>query len=334
MQFGPPRDAQGQFLQLLGGKWIVQALATAAELGVADALEQPQTSQQLAARLSCHEPSLLRLLRVLVGEGLLEHGADGRFALTALGVHLKQGHLRDLALFVGSPSQWLPWTALTYAVRTGESAFEKVHGARLFEFLASNPGEARLYDSAVDAFTTAQARALVDSRELDDVEHVVDVGGGRGTLLLELLQHRPTLRGTLVDRADVVAAAAQRFADSGLDDRWQVFAGNFFETLPDGADCYVIKHVLHNWGDEQAIHLLRRCAEARRPGGKIFVVEGILLPGNRRDETRLMDLEMLVLTAGGRERSKPEFRKLFSDAGLKLERTQSLAMGAWLMVVE
>lgn len=316
----------------LAGKWITQALAAAAELGLAEALTEPADLDTLARVLECQPSSLVRLLRVLVGEGVLSEQPDGRYALTPMGRQLRADALGTLARFVGSSSQWTPWTELTYAVRTGRSAFERVHGRPLFEYLDEHPQEARLYDEAVDAFTSQQALALAALPVLDGVRTLVDVGGGRGTLLAELLRQRPELRGVLFDRADVVEAARARFEASGMHERCTFESGDFFEAVPGGADVYVIKHVLHNWDDERAVTLLRRCAEVMPAAGRVFVVEAILLPGNRRDGARMFDLEMLVLTGGGRERSKPEFRRLLSRAGLRLDTTVRLSDGAWLMI--
>ena len=319
-------------MRLLAGKWVVQAIATAAELGVAEVLEAPASLEVLAERLACDAEALGRLLDVLVGEGLLERDRRGWFELTALGAQLRDPGLSHLARFVGSRSQWLPWAELPDAVRTGTSAFERVHGQPLFDYLSVHPKEAQLYDQAVDAFTVEQSRALARLPWLEEVEHVVDVGGGRGTLLLELLREHEGLRGTLVERPAVAAAARERFERENVADRCQFVCADFFEHLPRGGDCYVIKHVLHNWDDERALRLLRGCAAVAAPGARICVVEGILLPGNRRDLTRLMNLEMFVLTGQGRERSKPEFRALFHEAGLKLLQTHALTLGAWLLV--
>lgn len=327
-----PDTNAARLMRLLAGKWVVQALTTAAELGLADHLDCPRSVEDLAARTHCKPEPLLRLLRVLVGEGLMEVRADQRYELTALGAELKTGALRDLARFVGSPSQWVPWNALPHAIRTGQCAFEHSQGRDLFHYLADHPEEARLYDSAVDAFTLEQAQALSQHPILNDARTVVDVGGGRGTLLLELLKRRPNLRGILVDRPDVVQEAGKRFSEHGLGARCEMFGGDFFTELPQGADCYVVKHVVHNWSDADATRLLEACTRAMAPGAKVLVVEAILLPGNIKDMARYMDLEMLVLTGEGRERSKPEFRQLFARAGLNLINTQRLALGSWLLV--
>lgn len=326
-----PADA---LLQKLGGKWVVQALATAAELRLADVLTEPEPLSTLARKLACHPPALERLLRVLVGEGVLVEHPDGRFELTPMGVLLRRDAFGPLAEFVGSAPQWNPWTELTYAVRTGRSAFEKVHGRSLYDFLAHEPEHAALYDHAVDAFTTAQARALAHDPALAHATSLVDVGGGRGTLLLELLRARPQLRGVLFDRPHVVEHARPRFERAGLSERCACVAGDFFQTLPEGHDTYVLKHVLHNWDDDRAIDLLRRCTAAIPRDGRVLVVDALLLPIAASDPGRLMDLEMLVLTGGGRERSKPQMRQLLRRAGLRLAATRMLAPGAWLMVGE
>jgi ubiquinone/menaquinone biosynthesis C-methylase UbiE len=236
-----------------------------------------------------------------------------------------------LAVFVGSESQWAPWLCLDHSIRTGQAAFEKWHGSSLFQYLGQHPEESAIYDRAVDAFTRQQARALADANVLHGSEVVVDVGGGRGTFLLELLNREPSLRGVLYDLPHVVGAAKGRFGEAGLSDRVEFVAGNFFEGVPQGADCYVVKHVLHNWDDAHAQTILRNCAQAMRPGGQVLVVEGLVLPAHLRDGTRLLDLEMLALTGQGRERSKPEFRRLVAESGLRLQASIRLSESAWLL---
>lgn len=324
--------APAQFMRLLAGKWVVAAIATAAKLGLAEHLETPLGVEELARRCDLHAPSLRRLIGVLVGEGLLAFEDAQRVVLTPLGQQLRRDKLGILAEFVGSESQWSPWVHLEHSVRTGQAAFEHQHGQSLFTYLEHHAADADLYDTAVDAFTREQARALAETNVLDSASVVVDVGGGRGTFLMELLVRRPALRGILYDKPNVVTPVAARFAEAGLGARAELAGGDFHQSVPPGADCYVIKHVLHNWDDASALGILQNCARAMAPGGAVLVVEGIALPGNLRDGTRLMDLEMLVLTGGGRERSKPEFRRLFAGVGLHLEKTLRLSEGAWAML--
>lgn len=321
-----------QFMRLLGGKWVVAAVATAAKLRLAEHLQTPTSVAELARRCELHAPSLRRLIGVLVGEGLLSFEDADRVAVTPLGEQLRRDKLGILAEFVGSESQWTPWVHLEHTVRTGQAAFEKHHGEPLFTYLEHHARDAELYDTAVDAFTREQAQALAETSVLDAATVVVDVGGGRGTFLMELLLRHPALRGILYDKPNVVGPVAPRFAQAGLSERMELVGGDFHGGVPLGADCYVVKHVLHNWDDEHAVGILRHCADAVLAHGQVLVVEGIALPGNLKDGTRLMDLEMLVLTGGGRERSKPEFRRLFAAAGLHLDKTLRLSEGAWVMI--
>lgn len=321
-----------RFMRLLAGKWVVAAVATAAKLGLVEHLQTPITIEELARRCNLHAPSLRRLVGVLVGEGLLAFEDATHVVATPLGEQLRRDKLGTLAEFVGSESQWTPWVHLEHSVRTGQSAFERRHGESLFDYLEHHAADAELYDTAVDAFTRQQARALAETSVLDAASVVVDVGGGRGTFLMELLLRHHSLCGILFDKPNVVTPVLPRFAEAGLSERVKLVGGDFHLGVPQGADCYVVKHVLHNWDDERALGILRHCANAVLPGGQVLVVEGIALPGNLRDGTRLMDLEMLVLTGGGRERSKPEFRRLFAAAGLHLEHTLRLSEGAWGLV--
>ncbi len=325
-------EPEQRLLELLAGKWIVSALSTAASLGIADCFaEASRSAASLARELACDEASLARLLRVLAGEGVLEQDSEDRYSLTAMGACLKREALGPLVAFVGSRSQWEPWARLEHSVRTGEPAFTRSHGMGLFDYLAAHPEESRRYDEAVDVFTRGEAQILSQRFDFTRVEKVVDVGGGRGTLLLELLGRWPHLTGVLFDLESVARAARQRLEEK-LGSRCAVAWGDFRTEAPAGADVYVIKRVLHNWDDADALRILEACARAMALGGQVWVVEGVLLAGNRRDGTRLLDLEMMVLTGGGRERTKPEFRRLFHAAGLRLVETAPLRAGIRLLV--
>ncbi|MFT6398554.1 MAG: ubiquinone/menaquinone biosynthesis C-methylase UbiE [Bradymonadia bacterium] len=269
---------------------------------------------------------------MLAAEALLDQDDEGRFSLTETGRFLRTDELGDLATFVGAAFMWDPWTHLHEAVRDGKAAFQHATGQGLFDYLESHDADADLYHRAVDAFTRREARALAREYDFSTVRNVADIGGGLGTLVFELLDQWEHLRGTLFDREHVIEQARERLISSEFSDRVDLVAGDFMQAVPEGRDAYVVKHVIHNWPDETAARILRNCAEAMNDGGKILVVEGILLPGNRKDGTRLLDLEMMVLCGEGRERTKQEFRQLFKEAGLKLERTVPLAGTTRLLI--
>lgn len=328
---GVPATADARFMQLLAGKWITAAVSAAARLGIAEALETPKSSADLAADLGCQPSSLERLLRVLAAEGLLTI-EDQLFALTETGAYLRKDQLGELANFVGAPFMWDPWTHLDRGIRDGRSAFSHATGAELFEYLQNNDDDAALYHRAVDAFTRREARALAHEFDFSAATNVVDLGGGLGTLVKELLTAWPHLRGTLFDQPHVIEQARAGLADTGFSERIDLYSGDFTESVPPGRDIYVVKHVIHNWPDDVATQILRNCAQAMSDGGRVLVVEGILLPGVRKDGTRLLDLEMMVLCGEGRERTKQEFRSLFRAAGLRLERTIPIAGTTRLLI--
>ena len=276
-------------------------------------------------------------MRVLGGEGLVELDAQGRYLLTEIGHELRAGRMREVARFVGVPFMWNPWTRLTDGLRSDAqaSAFELSMGAPLFEFLDDHPEEAEIYHRSVDAFTRREARALAGAFDFSQYRSVVDVGGGLGVLLAELCAVWPNLSHcTLFDRPNVIEQARAGAVASQLGERLALVQGDFLERIPVQAEVFVVKHVLHNWQDEHAATILRNCREGLAPGGRILVVEGILLPGLMLDQTTWLDLEMFVLCGEGRERTKPEFRKLFSDAGLRLLSTADLAGTTRLLVAE
>jgi SAM-dependent methyltransferase len=329
-------STQRQLLSLLSGKWVTAAVATAAELGVADALaEQALTAAALADKLQCDEHALQRLLRVLCGEGLLSSQPHGGYALTALGGELRSGRMRELARFVGAPFMWHPWPHLADAMRDpSRSAFERSTGKSLFDHLDRSPEDAHLYHRAVDNFTRAAARALCEAFDFTDLSRVVDLGGGLGTVLHELVERYPNITGVLYDRPQVIQQAGQLLAEQSEQPRIELVSGDFFEQVPQGADAYIIKHVLHNWDDPQALRILELCARALHgnPHGQVLIVESLLLPGDIRDATALLDLEMLALCGQGHERSKPAYRRLLQQAGLSLRTTTKLVGDTRLLV--
>lgn len=332
----PQAESPSQrLLELLAGKWITAAIGAAAELNLADALAGgPLSLAMLADATSCDPARLERLLRVLAGEGVVAQTGSGTYALTTTGEQLTSDKLRELARFVVDPSMWNPWSQLASAVKTGRSGFEATFGESLFAYLDKRPAARERYHVGVDAFTRREARALVDTFDFSSRAHVVDVGGGLGTLLIELAVAGVAPRLTLMDRPEVIAEAQSRFAALGLGARLGTLAGDFFSSPLPSADVFVIKHVLHNWDDEACVALLSRVREALSPGGHVLVIEGLTLPGGIKHMTHFMDLEMLVLCGEGRERSKPEFRSLFAKAGLQLETSNDLAGMSRLLVAQ
>ena len=310
-------------MKLMAGKCITQALASAAKLGVADQLKGgARTAEAIAPAIGAHAPSLYRLMRALATVGVLEEHADRTFGLTPVGTCLRSdvpGSLAAMAELFGEPLQWAAWSELTDSVRTGGNAFKKVHGMSVYDAVAANPALATMFNAAMTGMSGQLTRSLVAAYDYARFTRIADVGGGQGLVLTAILAAHPALRGVLFDRPSVIATARDRIAEAGLADRCELIGGDFFTTAAPGCDAYFIKNVLHDWGDEACIQILRHVADHMAPGAKVLVVEQVLAPPGVPSFAKIADLEMLVAT-DGRERTDAEFGALFAEAGLRLER--------------
>jgi SAM-dependent methyltransferase len=302
---------------------VFQAICAAAELGVADELRGgPQTSQEVAQRLSVHEPSLYRLMRALTVPGLLAELPGRRFALTPLGDTLRTdapGSMRAYVRFIGSPFRLAAWQELVYSVRTGRAAFDKVHGMPPFDFLGKHPEAAAIFNAAMTSITAQTEEAIADAYDFSGIRKLIDVGGGHGRLLAAILKRNPTLRGVLFELPHAAEGARALFADEGLAARTEVVEGDFFNAIPPGGDAYLMKSIIHDWDDERCLKILGNCHRAMGPRGRLLLVEGVIPPPGEPAFHKLLDLEMLVFP-GGLERTEEEFRELFSRASFRLSR--------------
>ncbi|MFF0728782.1 methyltransferase [Streptomyces sp. NPDC004134] len=300
-------------------------------LGIPDALAGTALpADRLAHATGTHGPSLRRLLRAATALGLLTVRPGGRYELTLLGELFRDDpRLRRLAELYGDPAVWQAYGALEDAVRDGGSAFQHAHGTGLFAALETDGPLAARFNEAMGTVTAAVTEPVLAGFDFGGIRHLVDVGGGDGTLLAALLRAHPHLRGTLLERPAALAAAPGVLRAAGVADRCTLVAGDFFAAVPAGdggpADACLLKNILHNFGDDDCVRVLRACRTALRPGGRVLVPALVLPEAAGGDRTRadaevamaLSDVEMMVLTAG-RERTLAEYRGLFARAGLAL----------------
>lgn len=318
----PDEETTGAVLGLLMGTFVSQSVSVAAELGVADALaDGPAPVDRIAAAVDAHPASLYRLLRVLADFGVLVELPDRRFALTPMGQLLRAdqpGSLRGLAVHFGSGFHRAAWSGLGDAVRTGEPAFDAVHGAPQFDWYRDHPAEAAVFDAAMTS-VAAGIYQTVTAWDFGRFDTVVDVGGGNGACLAAILDAYPTVRGVLFDLPDVVGRAGPVLEQAGVGDRTEVVGGSFFDagSVPAGADVYVLTAVVHDWDDENAIRILRNCRAAMGEGSRLLLGEPVLPDGPEPSIGKLLDLETLVGTTG-RQRTEREFRDILEPAGLRL----------------
>ncbi|MFI5837382.1 methyltransferase [Micromonospora sp. NPDC051300] len=310
------------------------AVRTAVTLRVPDRIAAGVTGlAELAEACDVDPAALGRLLRHLTHRDVFVEPSPDVFALTDVGELLcdRDGGGRGADLDLGGlgARMDLAWAGLPHAIRTGDPGYGAVHGRDFWADLDAHPERRAYFDALMlsqQRFTAPQVTALYPWAE---VAHVVDVGGGAGGLLREVLGAHPHLRGTLVDRAEPVATAARTFAAHGLTDRAETVVGDFFAPLPAGGDVYVVSRALTDWSDTHATAILRRCAEAAGDAGRVLVVE-VLPTVPHVPHLSAYDLRMLVLV-GGRERSVAEHAALAAAAGLAPRRTFTGTDGLTLM---
>lgn len=312
-----------QMMQMAMGNMRMQAIAVAARLGIADLLaDGPRSVDELSRASDAHAPSLYRLLRTLASIGIFAEQDDGRFALTPLAATLQSkapNSLHPLFVLVSEPFHWSAWGNLLQSIKTGECAFEHVNGMRFFEHLGQHPDEEAAFDAWMTRTSEITNPALVSSYDFSSLSTVIDVGGGQGALLAAILKANPHLQGILFDRREVIEAT-QMIQAASVSDRCRLMAGNFFETVPSGGDLYVLKMIIHDWDDELSIKLLSNCRAAMNDGARLLVIESVVPLGNEAHPSKFMDLNMLVLNHGGRERTAAEYTSLFAAAGFRLTR--------------
>ncbi|MFE1485428.1 methyltransferase [Streptomyces fimicarius] len=324
MQTPPHLPPSVRVLQLATASWMAAAVSAVAELGVADALSDgPRPVDEIAGAVGAHGPTLYRLLRAAADIGLVEERAEEVFALTEVGEALRSDSptsMRNFARWVGLPADRNTWAGLADSVRTGEPAFERVHGQDVWDFMRERSDVSGVFDDAMSEASRNLIAPVVGAFDFGGIGTLVDVAGGHGALLAAVLAANPDVRGVLYDQPDVVAGAGAAFKDSGTDGRVEVVGGDFFDSVPPGADAYLLSNVIHDWDDAHSLTILRNCREALAEGGRVLLVEAVMPDRSEPSPTvTLMDLNMLVL-CGGRQRTRAEFADLFERAGLKLTR--------------
>jgi DNA-binding transcriptional ArsR family regulator len=324
---GDNQPNEAALTSMINGYWMTQMIYTAARLGIADVLaEEPQTVSELAARLGVHQPSLYRLLRALASRGIFTEREDGCFDLTPMAELLRTdvpGSLHGLALYSGAPEQhrYDSWGDLYETIRTGEPAFHRLVGTSPFAYLAANPDTARTFDAAMASYTAAASSAILARYDFSRHSHVVDVGGGNGRLLADILRRHHMLRGTLFDLDHVASRARTLFEREGLAARINCVTGNFHQQVPSGGDLYMLKNILHDWADDRAIAILRACRAAMSENSRLLILESVLRPGNEPGLGKLMDMNMLVIH-GGLERTEAEYASLLRKSGFVLTKVR------------
>ena len=316
-----------RLLELIHGFRVSQAIYGIVTLGIPDLLGDLHLScRELAERSGAHSRALYRVLRTLAAAGVFREDRGEVFSLTPVGQYLRSdvpGSRAAWARNAARPVIWRAWEHLPHTVRTGETAFKHVHGQDVWDFRSSSPEDSVAFDLAMREGSVRVGADLLATYDFTQFRHIVDVGGGDGTLLAALLAGCPGTSGTLFDQPHVVAGAPDIIREAGVGLRCAVVAGSFFDAVPPGGDAYVLKFILHDWDDHHCVKILANCRGAMVEPARLLIVERLLAPPNEGLEGKLSDLNMMV-NLGGQERSRDEFSTLLERAGLTLHRVVAL----------
>jgi O-methyltransferase domain/Dimerisation domain len=316
----PPTMA---LLHLIHGSKISQLLYVVAKLGIADLLRDgAKHSEELAQAVGAHPRTLYRVLRALASLGVFAEEQAQCFHLTPLAELLRTDHpesLRALAIFYGEEWVWHAEGALLYSVLTGKAAFHQVHGMGPFDYYREHADAAACFNAAMTSLSGQELAAVTAAYDFAGMATIVDVGGGQGALLAEILKTYPHLRGILFDLPAVVESAQPLLEAEGVTARCTCVAGDFFQTVPGEGDAYLLKRVIHDWDDAPAATILTQCRRAMAAHSRLLLMERVIPPGNAPSLGKLADITML-LHYGALERTEAEYRALLAAAGFTLAR--------------
>ncbi|MEE9286994.1 MAG: methyltransferase [Gammaproteobacteria bacterium] len=308
-------------IRLVMGFIPARAIYVAAKLGITDLMATGSLSaQELAQNVDVDVGALYRVLRILAGIGVLHESDDHRFSLTPLGETLRRDStqsVRDYVLLFHE-IHYKNLVNTMHSVRTGEPAFAETFGKPFFQFLQSNPDASGIFQAGLASRARIDIAVLLEAYDFSDARQIVDVGGGSGALLSAILTRFDNVTGVLFDLAPAIEAAKSGLG--GPLPRCEFIVGDFFEEVASGADIYILKLVLHDWSDQDAIKILQRCRAAMTNGNRLLVIEGLIGSPNDPSPTHLMDVVMLV-TFAGVERTEGEYTAVMEQAGFRLERT-------------
>lgn len=314
----PPMPPEMHLMQGLFGFMVTKAISAAAALNVPDALHGgPLYYTNLASVVGADQRALHRAMRMLSSAGVFAEVAPGTYANTPVSDLLRTEHpasMRDMAVMITSDSHWLPWGKLEEVLRTGESGPRHAFGVDVFTWFQAeeNRGQWEIFNAAMTSFSSSTAPLVAASYDFTRFRKIIDVGGGHGLLLKTVLLTAPNASGVLYDLPGVVEGA------NGLPANIERAGGDFFQSVPAGGDCYLLKHIIHDWSDDQCVQILRNIAGAMQPDGRVIVVDAVMPESTEPHPVKFMDVNMLAMTEGGCERTEQEFANLFQRGGLKL----------------
>ncbi len=309
-----------QILDLGAGMMNTQIIYAVAKLGIADLLKDgPKSIDEIAKETDCNLDAIYRLLRALASVGVFKESAVGVFETTPSAEMLQKDHpmsVYPFALLVGDPLWREPWGDIMHSIKTGESSFKHIYGKNFFDYLNENKDQSELFNNWMTRVSNMNCPVIAASYPFSKYKKVVDIGGGHGSLMSHILKKHSDVIGVLFDLPIVIKNATE--IDDSLANRCEKVEGDFFDSVPEGGDLYIMQQIIHDWDDKLAVKILSNCRDAMDDNARILVVDAVIKPGNKRDMNKFIDLQMLLLNKGGRERTEQEFKQLFQKAGLQM----------------
>jgi hypothetical protein len=275
--------------------------------------------EELAEMTTTMAEPLYRMMRALAGVGIFTEIESRVFENTPLSECLKKGRLKSAALMFESDWHNNVWDNLLYSIQTDKPSFEKVFGKPAFKWFEKNPKEAEIFNEANSFKAVFTHRIIVDHYNFSRVNTLTDVGGGIGSLMVEILKANSHMKGIVAELPETVPQIIKIIKENKLENRMSAVKCDFFKEIPGGSDVYLLSHILHDWSDEKCMTILKNCRKAMDSKGKLLIVEGIIPPGNEFSISKLLDLEVLLM-GGGCERTEGDFRGLFNRSGFDLSQ--------------
>lgn len=313
-----------ELLQMAKGYWLSQCIYVVAKLGIADRLKNsPLSCTELAWATQSDPQSLHRVMRALASVGIFTETESQQYTLTPLAECLCSDvshSIKNMVIMWGEPEFYQTWGGLLHSVKTGKSAFEERFGMNLFEYYQQNPAATEIFEQSMNNSSKLEVAAMMEAYDFSGFQTLVDVGGGYGKMIGMLLQRYPHSHGILFDEPYVIDRCLPTLKEHGIVERCEVVSGSFFESVPPGGDAYLLKYIIHNWDDEQAISILKNCRQAMPDCGKILIMEQVILENDTSSLAKMSDLNMFVVCPGGKERTEKEFKAILEQAGLELVR--------------
>ncbi len=310
-----------QLIQMGTGYWLSRILYYTAKIGLADMLaDGPKSAEELAPATGAHAKSLGRMMRTLASVGVLSDEGDGKYGLTPLGEALRDGApgaARYGILAMSGDWAWKMWEHFEHSMKTGESASFEAHGMGAFDAIARDPELASHFSGAMVCFHGEEPPKVAEAYDFSQFETIADIGGASGNLLGTILARHEGPNGILFDLPHVVGDAPALLEEKGVADRVTIESGSFFDSVPAGADAYIMSHVIHDWSEEQCLTILGNCRDAMKADSKLLLVEMVLPEGDAPHPGKILDMVMLVMP-GGEERTAAQYDDLLAKAGLRM----------------